>query len=114
MTLRAVPSGRRRSRWTKPMWSDDTTARWVAALRSGQYVQGHGRLYDTRDDCYCPLGVLCAVKGVPLGDETEQVSAVYDHLQQWLSVQALAAIIALNDLRGYSFAQIAEVIEEAL
>lgn len=36
-------------------------AKWVAALRSGEYVQGRGKLH-TRDaggDKFCCLGVLC-------------------------------------------------------
>lgn len=31
---------------------------WVAALRSGEFIQGFGRLY-TDDGRYCCLGVLC-------------------------------------------------------
>lgn len=37
---------------------------WIAALRSGEFVQGHGRLkrllpfFDSREE-YCCLGVLC-------------------------------------------------------
>ena len=32
---------------------------WLAALRSGKYVQGKGRLRE--DDSFCCLGVLCDV-----------------------------------------------------
>jgi hypothetical protein len=34
--------------------------RWLAALRSGEYKQGHGRL--RIDDLYCCLGVACEVE----------------------------------------------------
>lgn len=37
-------------------------ARWVAALRSGQYAQGKGQLRRF-DDTYCCLGVLANVQG---------------------------------------------------
>jgi len=36
--------------------------RWVAALRSGQYRQGHGSL-QTGDGAFCCLGVLCDIQG---------------------------------------------------
>lgn len=42
----------------------DIAERWVAALRSGEYRQGEGRLY--RLGYYCCLGVL---QGPILGDE---------------------------------------------
>jgi hypothetical protein len=32
--------------------------KWVSALRSGEYVQGTGALYNPRDCSYCCLGVL--------------------------------------------------------
>ena len=36
-------------------------ARWVAALRSGDYNQGHGRLHTKENgiSSFCCLGVLC-------------------------------------------------------
>ncbi len=36
---------------------------WVAALRSGDYMQGQKKLYDPDSGSYCCLGVLCAVMG---------------------------------------------------
>lgn len=38
----------------------DLVKRWVAALRSGKYIQGGGAL-KTKRDRYCCLGVLCDV-----------------------------------------------------
>lgn len=45
-------------------------ARWVAALRSGEYAQGRGSLRDGNQ--YCCLGVLCdlAVKDGVIGEPT--------------------------------------------
>ena len=40
----------------------DIASRWTAALRSGEYVQGSGRLaieYPSGEVEYCVLGVLC-------------------------------------------------------
>lgn len=39
------------------MIDDDTKARWVAALRSGEYRQGKSLLRDS-EDRFCCLGVL--------------------------------------------------------
>lgn len=38
--------------------------KWVAALRSGEYKQGRGRLHQAKDNSFCCLGVLCEVAGV--------------------------------------------------
>lgn len=42
-------------------------AAWVAALRSGLYDPGTGRLYDGQ--CYCALGVLCELHRLAHGGE---------------------------------------------
>lgn len=44
---------------TKPM-NPDVKAKWLEALRSGEYKQAEGVLR-TRDDGYCCLGVLCQI-----------------------------------------------------
>lgn len=36
--------------------------KWVEALRTKKYRQGNGRL-KTNGDCYCCLGVACAISG---------------------------------------------------
>lgn len=38
-------------------------AKWVKALMSGKYKQGHGALYAPKDGSFCCLGVLCVVAG---------------------------------------------------
>ena len=39
--------------------------RWIKALRSGNYNQGEGYLYDNKcnDKAYCCLGVACSIQG---------------------------------------------------
>lgn len=39
-------------------------AKWVAALRSGEYKQGQGELWNEQNNCYCCLGVACVLSGV--------------------------------------------------
>lgn len=43
--------------------SNDLLRKWIAALRSGEYLQGRGTL--RRGSQYCCLGVLCKVAGIP-------------------------------------------------
>lgn len=50
--------------------------KWVAALRSGKYKQGKGRLHKvdaSNHHKYCCLGVLCDVVGAP----KERVGSVF-------------------------------------
>lgn len=42
----------------------DLKAKWTTALRSGQYKQGQGDLYNRTLHTFCCLGVLCKVAGV--------------------------------------------------
>ncbi len=42
----------------QPKLLPEVKVRWLAALRSGQYQQGKGRLR-SEDNEYCCLGVLC-------------------------------------------------------
>lgn len=39
----------------------ENRAKWVAALRSGEYTQGTDTLYDVSTQQHCCLGVLCDV-----------------------------------------------------
>jgi hypothetical protein len=55
-------------------------AKWVAALRSGEYEQARGMLHDEQHGGYCCLGVLCKVVGAewgPFQKEKECDDGVY-------------------------------------
>lgn len=54
-------------------------AKWVAALRSGEYMQGAGRLkiVDGTRVTHCCLGVLCEVMGVKI-----EMRSSYSHLSE--------------------------------
>lgn len=94
-----------------------TREQWVAALRSGEFKQATGRLYKGWGDGYCCLGVACALAGVPKdrlnGQETSQFFSVdMQELYTQLGVDAeLCDSLASANDRGYTFDQIATVIE---
>ena len=117
-------------------------ARWVAALRSGEYEQGQGRLHATSADriFFCCLGVLCdlankenIVSTVEAYTTSDGVSMIYDDDESWLPTsvvqwsgvdaqgtfndgldnQEFSTLAYLND-NGATFDHIAEVIEEYL
>ena len=118
-------------------------ARWVAALRSGDYDQGQGRLH-AKDangiSSFCCLGVLCdlAEKENILSEiiefpNSDGVAVIYDDDESWLPTsvtewsgldhqgtfndgldhQEFATLAYLND-NGATFDHIATVIEEYL
>lgn len=111
---------------------------WIAALLSGDYEQGQGRL--RRKDDYCCLGVMCDVAaqqgygywkntetegGMPrwkfvFGDygqgylpSNSSWSSIPPSLQNVLGLLPNQNILAgMNDQEGKSFEQIAQWIEE--
>jgi hypothetical protein len=56
--------------------------KWIAALRSGEYIQGSGALkyrdYVQGETCHCALGVLCEVVA-PEGFKQHPVFLKYSH-----------------------------------
>jgi hypothetical protein len=99
-------------------------AKWVAALKSGEYKQGQGVLYDEEHGTHCCLGVLCRVAGVDPNDGRLTYKGDKNEVG-WLVPPKLAAEVGLdraslqhlalqlND-RGVSFKEIAANIEEGL
>ena len=98
----------------------DVKQKWVAALRSGQYKQGRGRL--RQEDKYCCLGVLCDLS--PIGTwESVESGIVYfgadvltpNAVDEWACLYGsqIATLATLND-EGKSFSEIADYIEANL
>ena len=94
----------------------EAKAKWVAALRSGKYKQGHGRLRD--GDTFCCLGVavqegLCVV----LKSSLTYASNYYID-NEWMPTHIQGQLISKNDgddeLVPETFAQIADYIEKNL
>lgn len=108
-------------------------AKWLAALRSGEYKQTRDVLRD--DDGFCCLGVLCDLHaqetgmqwgeagGVnliyPYGDSRETLPAV---VAEWADLydgdpaipgRDFKTLGGLNDA-GYSFTELADIIEKEL
>lgn len=83
-------------------------AKWVKALRSGEYTQTQNRYYSPETGGYCCLGVLsCVMAGRPMHEEAStQLSS------QGMGTLA-DALVAMND-GGKSFAEIADHIEAHL
>jgi hypothetical protein len=114
----------------------EAKAKWVAALRSGQYKQAKGTLYDASTDGYCCLGVLqhCLTGEVERRPDDYSSSKLIGDLpsNEWVekhNIQFFAkgklvskpvfkinnAYISaseLNDSLGYSFDRIADIVEE--
>lgn len=109
---------------------------WVKALRSGKYAQTVGSLYNSGDNGFCCLGVLCKLTGAstnkmqnvglpqnvglfsdvtPTEDEVSPKSRRSFDLEElaWsvLYNGKLTPLSSLNDEKGLSFKQIADIIE---
>lgn len=105
-------------------------AKWVAALRSGEYQQGRERLRAANDK-FCCLGVLCDIHsketGTPwqYGDIDRNVycgktAFLPESVADWAElthvgpyIQSIGSLTNLND-GGSTFPQIADLIEKHL
>lgn len=113
----------------------DVKARWLEALRSGEYQQGKDQLSvgeqhatefsEARGVSYCCLGVLAKVCAmgcemnlctIPFGDFRQVIVDCGMGMEDTEDAQKRVqdALATLNDSDEYSFLQIAEVIEELL
>lgn len=116
-------------------------ARWLAALRSGEYIQGVEALKkkvadETGDEQvkFCCLGVLCDLHSKEIGEKWEEGkpfslrNSSYLGHDDYLPVVVMAwaglgetdpgfndseSVANMND-NGYTFAEIADEIEKAL
>lgn len=95
------------------MPNEVTREQWVAALRSGKYVQGQNRLR-SRHNTYCCLGVFCDLADP---DAWESSTDGWFWGDRWdiapipfLTDAQAERLANLND-RGSTFNQIADEIE---
>lgn len=96
---------------------EDFKKRWIGALRTGYFKQGKNALYNKVDNTYCCLGVAAVCEGIPLDKllglgycngleedlKTEGIQALRAHEDKFAS---------LNDNKGLSFSEIADIIEQ--
>ncbi len=111
-------------------------AKWVAALRSGLYLQGRGELRSA-NECFCCLGVLCDIKN-PSGwqkfissREDSPFSFESTHafdfppfsVREWaglnwsettVTIRGIAGTLDDHNDAGRTFAEIADAIEAQL
>ncbi|WP_290738295.1 hypothetical protein [Haliea sp.] len=103
------------------MTINSNAQKWVDALRSGEYKQGVGQLYNQDLDKYCCLGVACKVyekeTGYNLGVDSGGTLIRYLQVKDWLSLRTICgdyinnSLVNLNDGDELSFSEIADVIE---
>ena len=103
---------------------EERRVKWVAALRSGEFKQGHDRLvtHHNNEELYCCLGVACKVAGIQMENEGE--SFLYmprDGVSYYGLTDCHGAYIDKNgtvnslannnDVNNFSFERIATIIE---
>ena len=100
-------------------------AKWVTALRSGEYKQTKYKLHRKGSNNFCCLGVLCKVFGLELTEDGEDVvsgpvGASYEACiyplfssDKVVADEQITPLIRLND-EGEPFSAIADYIEKNL
>ena len=103
-------------------------AQWIAALRSGEYQQGQGRLRSIAHialPVYCATGVLCdlaAAEGIGKWEGEGfasksgfNVAILPPAVRKWADVPyGISREIGLHNDNGMPFPEIADLIEERL
>lgn len=90
-------------------------ARWVAALRGGEYEQGPFCLYRPETNKYCCLGILCKVIDKPVGVNEGWIDGpFYAPVVEAIGRDATYTLSHLNDRNSQTFAQIADYIDANL
>lgn len=103
--------------------------KWIAALRSGDYKQGKGWLYNKGADgeiTYCCLGVAACVLGIPLKNMecatltgtkhpnvTEEIYDVLKDTGECIQTRQ-NVLMGMNDAENKTFAEIADYIKQNL
>lgn len=95
-------------------------AKWLAALRSGEFKQARGYLKGHTND-FCCLGVLCEVAGLEIEGSNRVAGSEgldnYSRLYDFIGSREMSDLVAMNDGRQgtpNSFQQIADFIETNL
>jgi len=92
-------------------------AKWIAALRSGEYQQGHNMLVSDDGKKHCCIGVLAKLCGIPQNDMYDnRFQLVFtgfeqDDLKIGLPMRQRSQLATMNDEGTNSFKDIADWIE---
>jgi hypothetical protein len=98
--------------------------KWVKALRSGDYDQGHHKLR-SKNDNFCCLGVLCNLHAMEHPDYAARQrdarlygnkdSFLPEAVEDWagLNFPIVRELATMND-NGYTFKQLADYIDKNL
>lgn len=98
-------------------------AQWIAALKSGEYKQGKNKLR-TKVGSFCCLGVLCNLHAQAHPEiaarQTKMKDTLPDEVVKWASLEKNNPLIGknsattCNDVLGYNFTKIANLINDHL
>lgn len=92
-------------------------AKWIEALRSGEYKQTTGilRYVDNGEESFCCMGVLCEVVGVPRASVGYSFDGgLYEVAglpASMLPRERQAHLVTMNDHEEKTFSEIADWIE---
>lgn len=102
-------------------------AKWVAALQSGQYVQGKGQLRNNKNQ-FCCLGVLCnlhaqahpEIAATQLDREIylDRTAFLPEIVKTWCGLSlvdkyTVSTLMGMND-RGKTFKEISQYIDKEM
>lgn len=108
--------------------NQEIKTKWIAALKSGEYKQGTG--YLKKDGKYCCLGVLCDLHAKETGNSftpseeyLKQIRILPIEVKNWAGLinnygrfesndLPYDTLWQLNDMAGFSFPEIADIIEK--
>lgn len=107
---------------------EDFKEKLIVALRSKQYKQGQGLLYNKAEDSYCFFGVVGAICGIPkeamackdflieLGEFRSNVPSMFYENATHLTPEAsiVNTLVNMNDEDLASFEELANWVEEHL
>lgn len=83
-------------------------AKWVAALRSGEFKQTTGTHFKEEENAYCCLGVLCVVAEQPPLDRGE---GNWDFTNKVMGDFLLTQSLYYKNDNGWTFTALADYIE---
>lgn len=102
-----------------PTITQEQKEQWVKSLRSGKYKQSQSCLYHVADGGFCCLGVLADgvlgqnVKGPYIMSDQPKINKLYEEIRELVG-DKLHAFTNMNDLKDYSFEDIADYIEQSI